>query len=174
MDKKIIFILILVINLFSFIIKANAQCKDTIYCYPSENSIVRAEYNSHKKECFINGTNVTLEVYQKFSNLSDTIRKYRNQKAREGCYFIYFDEDSLKLEEGYLAECYKGIYKRYYKNGFIQEIGEYAEITSGKYGETICGKKINTWKYYYENGLLSKEEFYNLKGIKIKEKKYKK
>ncbi|WP_281614419.1 toxin-antitoxin system YwqK family antitoxin [Flammeovirga sp. SubArs3] len=79
-----------------------------------------------------------------------TKEKYRKGRL-VGIRIEYFDDGKTVLMEtpydkGYIY----GVVKKYYRNGQIREIGK-------KYKE----KKLDTWKYFDENGLLEKEEIYN-------------
>ena len=70
-------------------------------------------------------------------------------------------------ENGY----YIGLFEKWYKNGNLQEKGEYldwSKIEDKKYKSI----KIGTWKYYNKKGRLEKEEIYNNDGKLIKTKEY--
>lgn len=57
-------------------------------------------------------------------------------------------------------------YKKYYRNGNIESVGSFLEISY----ETAYNK-IGEWKYYYINGNLKFTQKYNNKGVKIGELK---
>lgn len=136
----------------------NAPCNDTVLYTPSINDIVQTKYESRIDGFYINDTKVDKHTYIYFTQLSDSIDLYRQKKESMGCYIIFFNNDSIKTEEGHFyGECFRGLYKSYHKNGNAKEEGEFAH-------KKYCAK-VGKWKYYNENKVLIREEFYEQSDI---------
>lgn len=125
------------------------------------------EYQASMGIYIFKNDTVTKEDFYKRVAKQDSIRKYVNYKMM-GHYCKFF-EDTLLYEEGrWFLEYFTGQYKRYYRNSKLAKEGVYSDSKD----INILGKQVGTWKYYTDDGKLSKKEVYDKKSRILKIEEY--
>lgn len=80
---------------------------------------------------------------------------YQSEKLFTGDCKSYYFTRNIKSEQSYTNGKDNGLWVFYYPNGKTQ--------TKGLFN---MGLRVGKWEYFHENGLIFKENFYDMKGLK--------
>tara|TARA_B100001093_G_C26853641_1_gene1026302 strand:- start:213 stop:590 length:378 start_codon:yes stop_codon:yes gene_type:complete len=89
-------------------------------------------------------------TYDKINRLT-----YHSNKLFTGDCKSYYLTKNLKSDQSYTNGKDDGLWTFYFPNGKIQ--------TKGTFNS---GLRVGKWEYFHDNGLIFKENFYDMKGLK--------
>ncbi|MCH2228701.1 MAG: hypothetical protein MK105_00045 [Crocinitomicaceae bacterium] len=120
---------------------------------------LRAESSNKSEKYWVNNKRVDKIIYLKYKSVWDNIHKCKP------CYLKTYDENDKLIKEGFqYTDCGVGIWTEYYSNGEIKTIGHFKENNSDNWNDLwnrgYCSRKEGLWKYYDENGNVTKTEKY--------------